>query len=101
MLINPEDFVEREHDDCWELVHKDSLDQEIVDIPAQCPTCHQDAPIDFWWDGEDNAHCMRCDPPGVKAIRGRRFRELKARFDERSWGRIPPKKDGPVEEEIE
>jgi len=44
---------------------------------------------------------MRCDPPGVKAIRGRRFRELKARFDERSWGRIPPKKDGPVEEEIE
>jgi hypothetical protein len=71
------DWTEHEYDDGWALVRSDCGDHEIVDIPAQCPTCPPDASIDFWWDGEGIPHCQTCDPPGVRSIRSQRMLGIK------------------------
>ncbi|MBN2290921.1 MAG: hypothetical protein JXM70_00765 [Pirellulales bacterium] len=56
----------------WELFPEDDEADPIGDDwadahdPVECPQC---GAIDCWWDGLDNRHCMKCDPPSRKAIR--------------------------------
>lgn len=44
--------------DGW-FVRSDCANQEIIDVPAPCPTC---GGIVFWWDLAGDAHCEACSP---------------------------------------
>lgn len=72
------DWLEIRNDDgTVSFVHPDHVDDEIIDIPAPCPTCQG---IVFWWDVTGCQHCERCQPR-TTAVRLRKFAQrLRERY---------------------